>query len=344
MDSSDPIAAVRGYLVNPTERRLRAPWRIALWVLLAGFGTIIVGAAGTAIPILYGDGVLSALYGMGRLVGLITAVVAVALGVGWLLDRRTLADYGLGLDGQWWRDAGFGLALGFGLPTLVFAAQLAVGFTSVTGVLPTSASDTFQFGAAGPLVRLALLVPFFVVQASAEEIIVRGYLLTNLAEGAAGVVGNAASTVVATVLTGALFGVLHWTNPGATSLSVTNITLYGVLLGGCYVLTGRLGIACGFHVAWNYTLSLWDFPVSGLSTGVALVATESTGPDLVTGGSFGPEGGLVALPVLVVGTAALGWWVRREYGDVAIRDSIAVPALRFATRGQRETGPANQDG
>lgn len=341
MDRSDTIAPVRGYLVNPTERRLRAPWRIAIWVLLAGFGAIVVGVAGTAIPTLPGDGVLAALYGMGRQVGLITAVVGVAVGIGWLLDRRTVADYGLDLDGHWWRDAGFGIALGFGLPTLVLAVQMGVGFTSVTGVLPTGASDTFQFGAAGPLVRLALLVPFFIVQASAEEIIVRGYLLTNLAEGAAGTVGNAASTVAATVLTGALFGVLHWTNPGATVLSVTNITLYGVLLGACYVLTGRLGIACGFHVAWNYTLSLWDFPVSGLETGVALVATESTGPDLLTGGAFGPEGGLVALPVLVVGTAALGWWVRREYGDIEIRDSISAPALRIATRSD---GGSNHDG
>jgi membrane protease YdiL (CAAX protease family) len=333
MVRSDLIMEVRGYLVNPAERRLRAPWRLVIWLFLGGFGAIVVGAAGTAIPLPAGDGVAAALYNMGRLVGLITAVVAVTLGIGWLLDRRTLADYGLGLDGQWWRDAGFGIALGFGLPTLVLAVQLAVGYTSVTGVLPTSASDTFQFGTAGPLVRLALLMLFFVVQASAEEILVRGYLLTNLAEGGAGLLGTWRSVVVATVGTGVLFGVLHMTNPGATVLSVSNITLYGILLGACYVLTGRLGIACGFHVAWNYTLALWDFPVSGLETGVALVATESTGPDLVTGGSFGPEGGLVALPLLAVGTVALGWWVRREYGEVTILDSIAVPDLRVATRG-----------
>jgi membrane protease YdiL (CAAX protease family) len=336
MVRSDLIMEVRGYLVNPAERRLRAPWRIVVWLFLGGFGAIVVAAAGTAIPLPSGEGALAALYGMARLVGLITAVVGVTLGLGWLLDRRTLADYGLGLDGQWWRDAGFGIALGFGLPTVVLVAQLAVGYTSVTGTLPTSVSDTFQFGTAGPLVRLALLVPFFVVQASAEEILVRGYLLTNLAEGGAGLFGKWRAVVVATVGTGVLFGVLHMTNPGATVLSVANITLYGILLGACYVLTGRLGIACGFHVAWNYTLALWDFPVSGLETGVALLRTETSGPSVVTGGSFGPEGGLVALPLLAVGTAALAWWVGREYGDVEILDAIAVPDLRVAARGGRE--------
>lgn len=333
MVRSDFIMEVRGYLVNPAERRLRAPWRLLVWLFLAGFAVILVGAVGTAIPLPTGEGPLAALYGMGRLVGLLVAGLAVTLGLGYLLDRRTLVDFGLGLDGQWWRDAAFGLALGFGLPTLVLAGQVAVGYTTVVGTLPTSASDTLPFEAAGPLLRLALLVPFFVVQASTEEILVRGYLLTNLAEGLAGTLGRWRSVVGATVATSVLFGVIHMTNPGATPLSVANITLYGILLGACYTLTGRLGIACGFHVAWNYTLSLWDFPVSGLETGVALLSTTTTGPVLVTGGRFGPEGGLVALPLLALGVGALAWWVRREYGDVGFLTSIAVPDLRLPTHG-----------
>ncbi|MDS0260013.1 CPBP family intramembrane metalloprotease [Haloarcula sp. S1CR25-12] len=333
MSRSDLITEVRGYLVNPAEKRLRAPWRISLWVFLFAFAGVLITAVNLTLPMASRSGPLAALYAMARQVGLILAAVAAGVGIGYLLDRRSLADYGLSVDGQWWRDAGFGVALGFALPTAVLLAQLAVGFTTITGALPTGPSDTFYFAGTGAVLRLALLVPFFVVQASTEEIIVRGYLLTNLAEGAAGLIGKAASTVAATVLTGALFGVLHWTNPNATLLSVGNITLYGLLLGACYVLTGRLGIACGFHVAWNYTLALWDFPVSGLDVGVALVGTRTTGPELVTGGGFGPEGGLVALPILALGSGALYWWVRREYGRVEILDAIAVPDLRIPTRG-----------
>ena len=333
MSRSDPVSTVRGYLVNPAERRLRAPWRIGLWILLVGFGAVVLTLLFAAVPAPTGaTGVVAALYALAELGWGFLAMGAAGLGFGYLLDRRTLADFGLGLDGQWWRDAGFGVALGLGLPTTVLAGQVAVGWTAVTSVLPATTGGTFGLASTGAVVGLALLIPFFVVQASVEEILVRGYLLTNLAEGAAGAVGKTASTVAATVLTGALFGVLHWTNPSATLLSVTNITLYGLLLGACYVLTGRLGIACGFHVAWNYGLSLWDFPVSGLDTGVALVGTEATGPELVTGGSFGPEGGLVALPLLALGSGALYWWVRREYGRVEILDDIAVPDLRISTR------------
>ncbi|MFC6756529.1 MULTISPECIES: CPBP family intramembrane glutamic endopeptidase [Haloarcula] len=334
MARSDFIMEVRGYFVNPAEKRLRAPWRIGLWILLAGFVAVLFTLLFAVVPAPTGEtGLVGAVYALAELGWGFLAMGAAGLGVGYLLDRRTLADFGLGLDGQWWRDAGFGIALGVALPTLVLAVQLAVGWTAVTAVLPTTTGGTFGLGSTSAALGLALLVPFFIVQATAEEILVRGYLLTNLAEGAAGAVGKAASTAAATVLTGALFGLLHWTNPSATLLSVTNITLYGVLLGACYVLTGRLGIACGFHVAWNYALSLWNFPVSGLETGVALVGTESTGPELVTGGSFGPEGGLVALPLLALGSGALYWWVRREYGRVEILGSIAIPDLRIPTRG-----------
>lgn len=337
MGRSDPVSAVRDSLVNPGEQRLRAPWRLGLWVLLAGFVGLLGAGVFAAVPEPTGEaGAVAALYALAELGWGFLMMGAAGLGVGYLLDRRTLADFGLGLDAQWWRDAGFGLALGLGLPTIVLAGQLAVGWTAITSVLPATTGGTFGLASTGAVVGLALLIPFFVVQATAEEILVRGYLLTNLAEGGAGAAGKTVSTVGATVLTGALFGVLHWTNPGATPLSVTNITLYGVLLGACYVLTGRLGVACGFHVAWNYALSLWDFPVSGLDTGVALIGTESTGPELVTGGAFGPEGGLVALPLLALGSGALYWWVRREYGRVAVLDEIAVPELRSATRSGEE--------
>jgi membrane protease YdiL (CAAX protease family) len=334
MVRSDFIMEVRDYFVNPAERRLRAPWRLVVWVFLAGFGAIVLTLLFGVVPAPTGQtGFAAAVYALAELGWGFFAMGAAGLGFGYLLDRRTLADYGLGLDGQWWRDAGFGVALGVGLPTIVLLTQVAVGWTAITAVLPTPTGGTFGFGSTSAVVGLALLIPFFVVQASVEEILVRGYLLTNLAEGTAGLIGKWASVVGATVLTGALFGPLHWTNPNATLLSVTNITLYGFLLGACYVLTGRLGIACGFHIAWNYALSLWDFPVSGLETGISLVGTRTTGPELVTGGAFGPEGGLIALPLLALGTGALYWWVRREYGRVEILDEIAVPDLRIPTRG-----------
>ena len=338
MSSPALRAKVRGYVINPTERRLRAPWRIGLWLVLAGIVTAVLGVPLRLLPEpAQTAGLALALFAVVEVAWGFGAVLVAGVGVGFLLDRRTLSDFGLGLDGQWWRDAAFGLALGVALPVIVLLGQLVAGFSTITGMLPTSPSTTFQFGPASAPVRLALLGGFFLIQATTEEVIVRGYLLTNLAEGLAGLLGKWWAIVAATVATGALFGIGHALNPSASLLSTGNIVLYGLLLGACYVLTGRLGVAVGFHIAWNYTLALLDFPVSGLETGVALIETESAGPELVTGGSFGPEGGLVALPMLIVGSAALAWWVRREYGTVEILDAIATPELRSGVRDEAET-------
>lgn len=340
MVRSDFIIEIRHYMVNPAERRLRAPWRVTVWVFLSGFGLVVLAGLLGLLRSPDGTPPVAALYEVGRRVGLLAASTGVALGIGTLLDRRTVADYGLGLDRQWWRDAGFGLGLGFCLPALVLAVELATGMARITAVLVTQAGGPLPLTAFSAPVALVVLAGFFLVQATAEELLVRGYLLTNAAEGLAGWLGKRRAVLAATALTGALFGVLHWTNPGSSLLSVTNITLYGFLLGACYVLTGRLGIACGFHVGWNYTLGLLGFPVSGLRMGAALLSTEQTGPALVTGGSFGPEGGLVALPLLGVGAAALSWWVRREYGSVAVLEEVATPALRIRSRSET----ANHDG
>jgi len=329
MDGSDGRRTLRRLLVHPEERRPRFPWRLLLWLALVAVGSLAIGGAVRLLPpteTIAGEA--GVVYASARTAVGVGGPAAVGIAAGYLLDRRTLADFGLGLDRQWWRDAGFGLALGLGLPTVVFAVELAAGWVRITRLFVTRDSGILPLAGLSPVVALVVLAGFFLVQATAEELLVRGYLLTNLAEGLAGYAGRRGALLVATVVTGSLFGILHWTNPGSSLLSTVNITLYGVLLGACYVLTGRLGVATGFHVAWNFALALSSFPVSGLEMGVALVGTAVTGPSLATGGEFGPEGGLLALCVLILGAGALYWWVRREYGVVALVEAVAVPDLR----------------
>ncbi|MDS0220410.1 CPBP family intramembrane metalloprotease [Haloarcula sp. S1AR25-5A] len=341
MVRSDFITEVRGYIINPTEHRLRAPWRVTVWLFASGFVAIVLALLFSLIPAPRDEGsVATALYILLEQGWTFAVLLIAGLGVGYLLDRRTLADYGLKRDRQWWRDTAFGLVLGAALPTLILGLQLAAGLAAVTGVLATTDGGLFPTGSIGAVGRLLLLVPFFVVQATSEEVLFRSYLLTNAAEGVAGILGRTRAVAVAVLVTGVLFGVVHGSNPGATGLAVLNVMLYGFFLGACYAVTGRLGVAAGFHVAWNYALAVLGFPVSGLTTGVSLLNLAVTGDPLVTGGSFGPEGGLLALLSLVLAVIALYWWVRREYGAVELLDDIATPELRIRTRADT----ANQDG
>lgn len=335
----DPQAATRGRLrrvfLNARERRLRTPWRLLFGLVAFGiFGLVVSGVATAFLPTAsaFDGAILPGLYATVLYLALTTVLLGGLLGISYLLDRRYPTDLGLPLDRQWWRDAAFGLALGVTLPALVFLVELAAGWVTITGWFRTDPAALLSFGPATPVpVALALVVLFFVGVSAFEEILVRGYIMTNVAEGLDGWwrFDSRWAVGLGIVATAALFGVLHATNPNATALSITNIALFGILLGLGYGLTDRLGVPVGMHLTWNATVGAgFGFPVSGLSVSVTVVATETTGPALFTGGAFGPEGGLIALLALVAGLALTGWWVRREYGGIALDPGVSTPDLR----------------
>lgn len=319
-----PLGLLVSVFVNRTEGRLRAPWRLLLGVVGIGVAVFLVGVAASGLL----GGALPGL--LGQALVMLAVLVAVPL-VGYAVDRRHLGDFGLRFDAHWWRDAAFGVALGALMPTVVFLVLLAAGWVTVTDVLTTTGDAFLSFGVGSPGVTLLSVAVFFLGVSAYEELFTRGYLLTNVAEGLTGVwrFDYRAGLAVALLSTSGLFGGLHAANPSASVLSTVNITLFGVLLGLGFVWTDRLGVPVGVHLGWNTVLGAgYGFPVSGITVGVAVLETETAGPALATGGSFGPEGGIVALVALVVGLTLQAWWVRRAYGDLALRESVAVPSLR----------------
>ncbi|MCU0623882.1 MAG: CPBP family intramembrane metalloprotease, partial [Gemmatimonadaceae bacterium] len=134
---------------------------------------------------------------------------------------------------------------------------------------------------------LAVLVP----AAAAEEVLVRGYAFTVLAEwrGAA----------LATGVTSVAFAALHAANPGATPGSLVNVALAGVLLALVRWRTGSLAAAIVAHLAWNTSLVVVAHaPVSGLAFATPGWRLVPQGPVWLTGGAWGPEGSLVATVTL----------------------------------------------
>jgi hypothetical protein len=159
-----------------------------------------------------------------------------------------------------------------------------------------------------------------------EECVLRGYLLSNLAQGLNGTpVGSQAAIWVAWAVSSAIFGLLHQANPNATLWSSTCLAVAGLMLGLGYVLTGELAISIGLHISWNLFLgTLLGFPVSGITfPGGTLIAVTQGGPTLWTGGRFGPEAGLVGLAAYAAGCLAILAWVKRSRGGVRLSSSIA---------------------
>ncbi len=257
------------------------------------------------------------------LIGSIAALMGVLLSV-WLagrfLDRRPFADFGFHLSGGWWLDLFFGMALGALLMTVIFLVELSFGWITVTG--------TFQTLVPGTPFALTMLIPttLFLCIGVYEELLFRGYQLRNAAEGLnLPVVGPRNAVILAWVLSSAFFGYLHTSNPNATLLSTLNVALAGLMLGFGYVLTGELAIPIGVHVTWNFFQgAVFGFPVSGLRIGGAtFLSLDQGGPDLWTGGAFGPEGGLIGPGAMAAGILLTALWVRLRRGEVAVHAPIA---------------------
>jgi uncharacterized protein len=309
--------------------RLRAPWRLLLQYLaytvtvpllvnlLAGaFLLAGTGAGSSSTSALAGSPLLPVIGGVAGLGG---ALLSVWL-AGRFLDRRPFADFGFHLSVGWWLDLLFGMALGALLMTTVFLVQSGLGWVTVTG--------SFESLVPGAPFWLAVLVPatLFVCVGFYEELVFRGYQLRNAAEGLnSSSLGPRGAVVLAWALSSAFFGYLHAANPSATILSTANVALAGLMLGCGYVLTGELAIPIGLHVTWNFFQgTVFGFPVSGLRIGGAtFLSIEQGGPDLWTGGPFGPEGGLLAPAAMALGIVLTALWVRLRRGRVAVHTPIA---------------------
>lgn len=301
---------IRTVFYNDDDRRLRAGWRLLLQALL--MVVFVIGAGAFLLPTVGGrlGEALASLVGIGGSVWLAAA----------MLDGRRLADFGLHLSRRWWADLGFGLALGVVFQAAIFGVEWALGWVEVV--------DVFVVRRPEQPFLLAVLTPLtvFVAVGVYEELLARGYWLRNVAEGLGGVLGPRGALLTAWVVSSALFGLAHAFNPNATLVSTINLVAAGLFLGLGTVLTGSLAISIGLHVTWNFAEGiLFGFPVSGQTAFATaqVLAIEQHGPDVWTGGAFGPEAGLLTLVGMALGSAATVAWVRRRHGTVRLRDELA---------------------
>ena len=210
-------------------------------------------------------------------------------------------------------------ALGFGGATLLFSLVVAVA--ALVGVY-----DIVGLGSTRSV--LYALVMIGIVPGVLEEVFFRGILFRHLEDFG--------GSWFALALTSALFGVAHIFNPNATVFSSFAIAVEaGVLLGGAYMLTRSLWAPIGLHTAWNFTQGqVFDVPVSGFD-GTGLVEAKLSGPELLSGGTFGLEASLIAVVIatgagvwLVVRAVRAGhvlrpWWVRRRLALKPATDGVA---------------------
>jgi membrane protease YdiL (CAAX protease family) len=200
------------------------------------------------------------------------------------LDRSSVRQLGLQKNRRFLY-LGAGLGLGALLIILVFAVLWAAGWLTV------GRSDSWQSPGFSASVLTWIVISFV------EELSFRGYIMQGLA--------RAWGMPVAVAVSSVLFGVVHGVNPNATVMGVLNIIVVGVLFAYAYLVTRSLWLPVGLHIGWNLVeIQVLGFPGSG-HTEPSILHSTTQGPELMTGGAFGPEGGMVVLAAALLGIAIL---------------------------------------
>ena len=278
--------------LSPEEPRLRAGWRLLLHTI---FYLIVLMTLSLGALLFYrGElGVIITSLSPAIMIELVSILSATYLARRFL-DYRSFSSLGLQLD----RSTVSDLIVGFFIPglmmALIFLIEYAAGWTQFQGW------SWQAVGIGQSVIGLLGGLAAFVLVGISEEIFSRGYHLQNLMEGL--------NLHWALFLSSSVFALLHLLNPSSSLMSTLGLLAAGYFLAYGWVRTRRLWLPIGLHIGWNFFEgNIFGFQVSGLDTFRLLLHTPS-GPELITGGTFGPEAGLIAIPAML-----LGAWLVKLY-------------------------------
>jgi hypothetical protein len=286
--------------INPQRHVLRSGWRVVVFFTI--MLPLATGLGFAAIWIMTGGDVRQAPTLLATPLGLniqnllfiAAAIIASAVCLR-AFDHRPLRSIGYQLQAGWWRDYLMGMAVAALMITII------VGIERIVGAVSLSQSD-------GPgnerLYGLVASFVFFNIAATFEEVVFRGYPLQTLLRDL--------PPAWAVIITSTLFGLAHSVNPHVSILGIFNTVLAGIWLAVAYLKTRNLWLCTSLHWSWNWTMNaIYGLNVSGLEGIIKnpLFKATQTGPAWLTGGSYGPEGGV--LVTIVVGISTIILWRAR---------------------------------
>jgi CAAX protease family protein len=228
------------------------------------------------------------------------AILISSLILGWgcgaLLEELPFSAMGCAAHRGWLKNLLIGSLLG--AASLFFAALLT---TLTRGI-------HFSFDPAGPKIigqTLAVSLMLFLLAGAAEEMLFRGYPLQTLTRANLAWLG--------VLLTSVPFAAAHLANPNVVKgFTFINTALAGVWLAVAYLRTRSLWLPFGLHWSWNWAqASVLGLPVSGIEriAPAPLLKAVNLGPDWLTGGAYGIEGGAACTMALLVSTIVI-WRVK----------------------------------
>ncbi|WP_262693895.1 CPBP family intramembrane glutamic endopeptidase [Kordiimonas aquimaris] len=209
------------------------------------------------------------------------------------IERRSLASIGMSAGNcnkTFWYGHGIGMAMMAGIvATIWMLGAYETGTTAPAFASPTS------------LLYIFMLLIGFGIQSSVEELIFRGWLLSVLT--------RKFNLLSAIIVSSVLFTLMHF-NPANPWYDNILTAVFSLFACAWVIRTGNIWGAMGWHAGWNWFTAVgFELPITGLDTGTPalFVQLKPVGDRLLHGGSTGPEGSLVCMAALVLGTLYLLW-------------------------------------
>lgn len=309
-----PVAPARDYkawlrwaLVG--SQGIRAGWSILIFLSMpVALNLIILAIHHWHIAIPTGE-IPPRFFLKREIIGVIMVLGATAV-MGWI-EGKKFWQYGLA-SSRGLTLFLVGMAGGLACLSSLVGALYAGGYLAFDGFALHGALQALGYG--------ALWLVIFILVGVSEETTFRGYMQSTLARGMGFWPGA--------VLLSLLFAAAHYKNTGESIAGLGGVVIAGLLLALLLRATGSLWLSIGFHATWDWGQSfLYGTPDSGLMMQGHLLATHALGDPRFSGGTVGPEGSLLFLPVQIVGLLVLLFILQRA-GLLVGRDHWASrPAL-----------------
>ncbi|WP_073148318.1 CPBP family intramembrane glutamic endopeptidase [Paramaledivibacter caminithermalis] len=215
------------------------------------------------------------------------------------IEKRPLYTMGFGKD-SFFKKYFRGFILGFLMMGFCVIAFTVMGLVRIDVSNPSIKG----FNALG---SVFIVLMGWMIQGASEEIMIRGWLLP--------VIGSRHNVALGIFISSTLFGAMHLLNANINILPMLNLILFGLFAALYVIWEGGIWGICGLHSAWNWTQgNVFGIEVSGnLPAGGILIDLETAqGSELITGGLFGIEGGVVCSIVLALGIITLVFLIKRR--------------------------------
>jgi uncharacterized protein len=294
-----PAAPKRSFFakifLSPTERRLRAGWRLLLQTVIM---LVIAAAGGVALNLILPQSLAPYANLINQLLELVFITGSILI-VRRFLDHRSFASLGLRPDRKLLPDLLVGIFIPFVLMGVIYIVELALDWLTFDHFAwqAMPAADVFN--------GLLMMTGVYILVGWSEELLSRGYHLQTIASGS--------NLFWGVLISSSIFGLMHLANPNSENKLMVALGILGagLFLAYGYLRTGQLWLGIGLHIGWNlFEGPIFGFPVSGTDSPVYLLNASFHGPQLVTGGSFGPEAGLIVFPALLLGTGLIYLYTR----------------------------------